>query len=125
MNKKDMHITIKNQTDAIWHLNDKDMKHGKCKNKDNKFPSKISAGGEETLYVGKRTGASVGPEGWVQYTTDLKEGGSSELTINFHKPYGSEATTCSANATKNFNANATNKDFQTSDAYCDVIITSR
>ncbi|MEI8633017.1 hypothetical protein P4S72_15455 [Vibrio sp. PP-XX7] len=72
----------------------------KCKNKDNKFPSKISAGGEETLYVGKRTGASVGPEGWVQYTTDLKEGGSSELTINFHKPYGSEATTCSANATK-------------------------
>jgi hypothetical protein len=51
----------------------------------------------------------------------VKPGGT--LRISWNKPYGKDATTCVAEMTSlYYTAQVENKDFQKSDAFCDVVI---
>ncbi|MCJ8292686.1 MAG: hypothetical protein HRT58_22555 [Crocinitomicaceae bacterium] len=116
-------ITIKNLTNNKWVLNNDSsktfLKHGKWMK--NSPPKSVSHNSEVVLKSEKQTGASYGTTGQATYQNDLDP--SCEMVIKWNKPYGSDDTTCEAWVTcDEFKASVKNKDFQKSEAFCDVVL---
>jgi 1-phosphatidylinositol phosphodiesterase len=115
-----MTITVVNTgIDEKWVLSKSHLEHGKWMA--GSPPSSIGPNDKEEVRSEKTTGASYGTTGWIQFTSTKKPG--STMTITWNKPYGHDATTCTVDMNSvDYTAEVKNKDFQQSEAWCDVVI---
>jgi hypothetical protein len=118
--RRRMVITVVNTgIEEKWELSKSHLDHGKWM--DGSPPAYVGQNGTANVRSEKQTGASYGTTGWITFTSSVKPGGT--LRISWNKPYGGDATTCVAEMTSlYYSAAVENKDFQTSDAACDVVI---
>ena len=118
-----MSITIINTgVEEVWTRSDSDLKHGKWM--DDSPPVSIPINGTAEVNSEKQTGAAYGTTGGIEFISNIKP--NNTLTIEWDKPYGSGATTCTASVSgADYNAKVENKDFQQSYASCDVVITTK
>ena len=117
-----MTITILNTgIQERWDLKDSHLEHGKWMA--GSPPGTIYPNNTAIVKSEKTTGASYGTTGWISFSSVTNPG--STMTITWNKPYGHDATTCTVdmNSTK-YTAKVENKDFQESEAWCDVVITA-
>ncbi|MCV9927891.1 hypothetical protein OIU83_09520 [Flavobacterium sp. LS1R49] len=115
-----MTITVVNtNVDEKWIRDADHLEHGKWM--DGGPPASISQNGKTIVKSEKQTGAAYGTTGWIRFVSNTHPG--STMTITWNKPYGKDATTCivDMNSVK-YTAKVENKDFQTSEAWCDVVI---
>lgn len=115
-----MTITVKNNgIDEVWVLDSQHLDHGKWMA--GSPPANVPKNGTATIKSEKTTGATYGTTGWIKYASTVRKG--STFTIRWNKPYGTDPTTCVVDMNSiEYSAKVENKDFQKSEAFCDVVI---
>lgn len=115
-----MTITVKNNgIDELWVLNSEHLEHGKWMS--GSPPAQVPRNGTAIIKSEKTTGSFYGTTGWIKYTSTVKPG--STMTITWNKPYGTDPTTCVVDMNSiDYTAKVENRDFQKSEAFCDVVI---
>lgn len=118
--RRRMVITVVNTgNEEIWLLDKEHLAHGKWM--DGSPPPYIKTNSTEKVESEKQTGAAYGTTGSITFVSGIRAG--STLKIDWNKPYGTDATTCAAAMTGDqYSAIITSKDFQHSEAFCDVVI---
>lgn len=102
-----------------WILVSQHLEHGKWM--DSSPPDKIPENGIKNIRSEKQTGAAYGTTGSIQFKSSIKA--DSTLTIVWNKPYGHDATTCTVDMNStDYTAKVEDKNFQTSEAFCNVVI---
>lgn len=115
-----MTITVKNLgIEEKWKRDADHLEHGKWM--DGGPPQLVQKNGTAIIKSEKQTGALYGTTGWIRFVSEINPGSS--MTITWNKPYGSDATTCKVDMSSTiYSAKVENKDFQKSEAWCDIII---
>ena len=115
-----MTITVVNTgVEEKWIQSGEHLEHGKWM--DGSPPVDVAKEGSAIVQSEKQTGAAYGTTGWISFESSTIPGSS--MTITWNKPYGSDPTTCTVDMNSvNYTAKVENKDFQKSEAWCDVII---
>jgi hypothetical protein len=118
-----MSITVINTgVEEVWTRSESDLKHGKWM--EGSPPVSVSIDGTAEVKSEKQTGAAYGTTGGIEFVSNIKP--NNTLTIEWDKPYGTDATTCTASVSgDDYSADVQNKDFQKSYASCDVVITAK
>ena len=117
-----MTITAINKgVEEVWTRSKEELEHGKWMN--GSPPVSIPINGTAIIESEKQTGASYGTTGKIEFISNIKPG--NVLSIKWNKPYGTDATTCSASINgSDYTVQVENKDFQKSYAACDVVISN-
>lgn len=116
-----MTITIVNTgVEETWILDASHLEHGKWM--DGSPPDDVPKDSSKTIVKSeKETGAAYGTTGWIRFVSSVIP--DSTVTITWNKPYGTDPTTCTVDVNSvDYIAKVENKDFQESEAFCDVVI---